>query len=483
MTPRCIKVDQESKGYCLIVLKALLTYRGLPVGAAVIGITLISAWWFHGGHESLLERLPGPDPTGLASGTNAVKLEGKLIKSDGVPSEMTGSWPRFRGLNLNGISPDRTPLARAWAKDGPQKLWTIEVGEGFASAAISKGRAFVIDYDRDKQADAIRCLSMNDGAEIWRFTYPSKVKQYHGMSRTIPAVTDKYLVALGPKCIATCLDPLTGEFKWMLDLVQEFGVEVPEWYAGQCPLIEDGQLILGTGGEALLVSIDCETGKTVWKSPNPLNWKMTHSSITPVDFDGQRIYVYCASGGVAGIEAKDGALLWKTPDWNITMANVPSPVSIGDGRLFFCGGYNAGSLMMKMVKNDQRIDVEALFRLKATVFSSEQQTPILYKDHLFGVRQADKQLVCLDLNGKPVWTSGTAMRFGSGPCLIAQDMIYILDDSGTLTLAEASVASYKQLAQAKILEGPDAWGPMALAGGRLVLRDFRKMACVDISQK
>jgi outer membrane protein assembly factor BamB len=140
-------------------------------------------------------------------------------------------------------------------------------------------------------------------------------------------------------------------------------------------------------------------------------------------------------------------------------------------------------MMLKMIKKDNRIDVEIGFRLKATVFSSEQQTPILYKDHLFGVRQSDKQLVCLNLEGKPVWTSGVSQRFGSGPYLIAQDMIYVLDDNGMLTLADASVTGYKQLAQAKVLEGPDAWGPMALAGGRLVIRDVYKMACLDISQK
>jgi outer membrane protein assembly factor BamB len=455
--------------------------RFLPIVAAGIGIVLIAVWWFP--RRPLPERVPGTDLADASSGTNAVRLEGKLIKSNGVPSEITGSWPRFRGPGLDGISPDKTPLSKAWPKDGPGKLWTIDVGEGFAGAAIFKGRAYLMDYDRDRQCDAIRCLSMNDGAELWRFTYPSKVKRNHGMSRTIPAITDKYLIGLGPKCVVTCLDPLTGEFKWMLDLVKEFGVEVPPWYAGQCPLIEDGKLILGTGGDALVVAVDCETGKTLWKSPNPINWQMTHSSITPVDFEGQRIYVYCASGGVAGIAAKDGALLWQTPEWKISFANVPSPVSIGDGRLFFCGGYNAGAMMLKMIKKDNRIDVEIGFRLKATVFSSEQQTPILYKDHLFGVRQSDKQLVCLNLEGKPVWTSGVSQRFGSGPYLIAQDMIYVLDDNGMLTLADASVTGYKQLAQAKVLEGPDAWGPMALAGGRLVIRDVYKMACLDISQK
>ena len=114
------------------------------------------------------------------------------------------------------------------------------------------------------------------------------------------------------------------------------------------------------------------------------------------------------------------------------------------------------------------------------MFGATQQTPIFYQNHIFGVRP-DGQLVCLDLNGKVVWASGPKNKFGSGPFLMAQGMIYVMDDNGTLTLAEASTAGYTQLARAKVLEGPDAWGPMALADGRLIARDVNKMVCLDVA--
>ena len=72
------------------------------------------------------------------------------------------------------------------------------------------------------------------------------------MSRTVPAVTDKYLVALGPKCHVSCLDPATGKPYWLIDLVWQFGATVPPWYAGQCPLIDGDRAILAPGGDALL---------------------------------------------------------------------------------------------------------------------------------------------------------------------------------------------------------------------------------------
>ena len=89
--------------------------------------------------------------------------------------------------------------------------------------------------------------------------------------------------------------------------------------------------------------------------------------------------------------------------------------------------------------------------------------------------------LCLDPSGKPVWQCGAANRYGNGPFMPAQGMFYVLNDGGTLALIEASTESFKILAQAKVLEGPDAWGPMALASGRLILSDLNKMICLDVS--
>jgi len=181
-----------------------------------------------------------------------------------------------------------------------------------------------------------------------------------------------------------------------------------------------------------------------------------------------------------------------------------------ENKIFFSGGYNAGSLLMQLTVEGEgnpsqnghgqalrpggaesptgsepglKIVPHTLKRLKAGEFGSTQQTPILYEGHLYGVREKDKQLVCLDLAGKVVWTSGSQHRFGLGPYLIADKLIYVLDDSGRLTMAEATAQGYRPLDQAQVLDGHDAWGPMAMAAGRLILRDMTRMVCLDVSQK
>jgi outer membrane protein assembly factor BamB len=338
--------------------------------------------------------------------------------------------------------------------------------------------------DIDRSVDVVRSLSLDDGREIWRNTYPVIVPWHHGRSRTIPAVVGEHVISLGPKCHVACWDAGTGECRWLLDLVLDYGATVPPWYAGQCPLIdvETDRLILAPGGKALLIAVDYKTGEVLWESPNPRAWPMTHVSIVPMEWGGRRMYVYCGKGGVAGVAADDGSILWDTTAWQIGMATCPSPVIVGGGRIFLCGGYNAGSLMLQLAEQDGRLAAESLFALSPRQFSSEQQTPVLYEDHLFGVRQTDKQLVCLDLEGNQIWDSGRD-KFGSGPYMIADGLIYVLDDAGRLTMAEATPAAYKPLAQATVIEDAlQSWGPMAMVAGRLILRDMTRMVCLDVAQ-
>ena len=464
-------------------MKAFVVVRMIPVGLVIVGAVSLCILLGADPAAELMERLPGPGNAAqlLADANEPVELRGELVRFDGVPADLPGAWPRFRGTNFDAISAEDVTLARTWAAGGPKVLWSIEVGEGHAGAAILAGRVYILDYDRQKQADAIRCLSLEDGKEIWQFSYPVKVKRNHGMSRTVPAVTEKYIVTLGPKCHVTCLDSVTGEFRWMLDLVKDFKAKVPPWYAGQCPLIDDGRAIIAVGGDALMIAVDCDTGEIIWRSPNPNRWVMTHSSIIQIEFMGTRMYVYCASGGVVGVSAEDGSILWETTDWKIRVANVPSPVVVGEGLIFLSGGYNAGSLMLRLTQENEKIRADPVFHLEPEVFGSEQHTPIFYDGYIYGVRP-DKQLTCLDLNGQVVWTSTSAQKFGLGPYIIADGLIYVMNDSGVLTLAEANPTGYVQRASAKVLDGPDSWGAMAVASGRLIVRDLNRMICLDVTK-
>lgn len=469
-----------------MVFPATLALALVTAGASL-------AWWGLGdGALSVAARVPGTDRSGADPGPSKVgdELRGERTIGPGAAGFVAeGSdaasedWPQFRGPRRDNLGRDSTPLARNWPPGGPRVLWSLDVGEGYAGPVVSRGRVYLLDYDRQGQRDAMRCLSLADGSELWRFSYPVKVKRNHGMSRTAPAVADGFVVGIGPRCQVMCLDARTGEERWLIDLERRYGTTVPPWYAGQCPLIEEGRAILAPAGpEALMVALDGASGRELWRTPNPRGWKMTHSSIMPVSIDGRRMYVYCGSGGVVGVDALTGALLWETTQWKISIATVPSPVDLGDGRLFLAGGYNAGAMMLKIERTGDGYTARVLYRLEAETFGAAQQTPVHWRGHLYGVRP-DGRLTCLDLEGRVLWTSGADRRFGLGPFLLAEPgLIYVLDDEAKLTLAEAGPQGYRELASHTVLaEAHDAWGPMALSGGRLLMRDLTRLVCVDVS--
>ena len=424
-----------------------------------------------------------------------VKFPGEFKAGDGKPVDLPGSWPHFRGTNYDAVSPESTPLAREWPKEGPKVLWTVAMGLGYAGPAVARGRVYVLDYDEAKRADTLRCLSLADGQEIWRRGYGIPIESVHGFSRSIPAVDEKHVVTLGPLCHAMCVDAETGDFRWGIDLVKEYGAVVPKWYSGQCPLIEGGRAIFAPGGkDVLMMAVECEgDGKVAWKTPNPAGWRMTHSSIIPMDFAGRRMLVYSATGGVVGVAADDGKawkagdVLWQRSDWQVPFANVPSPVVIGGGHVLLAGGYGGGSMMIRLAEDGDRLKSEVVWRFESSKeFAAEQQTPIFFGGNVYGVlpkeaRSLGEQLVCVDLEGKHLWTSGRADRFGLGPFIIADRLLFIMNDSGLLTLAEAAPDGYKPLARAQVMKGREAWGPMAIAGGRLIVRDIRQMLCLDVA--
>ena len=196
-----------------------------PGGLGLAALATLGVWYWHGPRQPLALRVPGTDQApGSEVGTisNAV-LAGKLIRSDGQPANLPGGWPQFRGPNHDGIAHGSPSLCRNWAVGGPRELWTLDVGDGYAGAAVLNGRAYLMDYDREKKQDALRCLSLDNGLEIWRYAYPVNVKRNHGMSRTVPAVTEKIVVAIGPKCHVVCLDSRSGELRWGIDLVRQCG--------------------------------------------------------------------------------------------------------------------------------------------------------------------------------------------------------------------------------------------------------------------
>jgi len=207
------------------------------------------------------------------------------------------------------------------------------------------------------------------------------------------------------------------------------------------------------------------------------------------------MYVYAALGGVIGVSAEGedrGRLLWKTTAWSPPIA-VASPVYLGNGELIVFGSYGAGAARIRIDKDGSGYKAVIVNQHKASGgIANEQHTPILKDGHLWTVLPENagplkRQIACYDKSDlvTPVWVSGKERRFGKGmgPSIISGDILYHLDDEGTLHLFRIETNKAELLSSYRILDAIEAWSPMAIAGRYLIMRDAHNMLCLDIGKE
>ena len=480
-----------------------LKKRTFLVAAVVLVFAIVLFWWLVKGQPlDLNERIPGMDDRPkIATRSDSVIIGQFFDTLSEIDEIVAGDWPRFRGSDFDNINKDITPLAEKWDTSGPAIIWKTTLGEGYAGPAVHNGRVYLLDYNERKKADALRCFSLSSGKELWRRWYYVELKRNHGYSRTIPAVTDKYVVTLGPRSHVMCVDPVKGNMLWSHDLEKEFGIKgtekgriTPDFYSGQCPLIEDGIAVLAPGGRALMIGIDCASGKILWQTPNPDSLRMSHGSIIPMVIHDKRMYVYNAVGGVCGISAEKtdvGKLLWITTEWS-PATTAASPLFLGNNEIAVFGSYGAGGARISINYDGLKYSATVKEQHKATSgLASDQQTPVIIGNYIWSVLPENagalkKQLVCYKKSNllTAVWSSGKENRFGRGlgPYIVSGDKLYLLDDDGNLYFYKIEENKVTLIASHKVIKGIEAWGPMAIAGKYLIMRDARNLLCLNIGK-
>ena len=251
---------------------------GVPWALGVLGVGVAAAWVLSGPAASF--KLRGRWESSAHAAAVPPGPPGVFTKGSGQAAEnIPGAWTQFLGPKRNALSMDFTVLADSWPAGGPPVVWSADLGPGHAGPIIYDGRVYVLDYqastDRAVQGDVLRCLSLKDGKEIWRYWYNVPLADDHGISRTVPAIADDYVVTFGPSCHTMCLDALTGDYQWGMSLAGRYETRIPEWYASQCPLIDEGRAIIATGGKKLMIAVALapeDQGKPtiVWEVDNPL---------------------------------------------------------------------------------------------------------------------------------------------------------------------------------------------------------------------
>ena len=182
------------------------------------------------------------------------------------PTAISSDWKTFLGPTHNGYSPE-TNLLKTFPETGPSKVWEVQRGNGYSSAAVIDQR--VIIFHRVNDQAIIECLELETGKRYWKHTYPSTYKDRYGFSngpRCQPISDGTYVYTLGVEAQLHCLELTTGRVLWNRNLKEEFDLTLDFFGVGGAPLLEGNQLIINVGAPEgpSVVAFDKLSGELIW---------------------------------------------------------------------------------------------------------------------------------------------------------------------------------------------------------------------------
>jgi len=326
-------------------------------------------------------------------------------------------WPQYLGPNRNSTSPQKGIL-RSWPQNGPEVLWTTNVGPGYGGPVIKDGKVYLLDRD-DKIGDIIRCFDFNYGKELWSYSYDAPGSVSYPGSRSIPTIDGNRVYSCGPYGDLYCIDINTHNPIWNKNIVKDFGgIKIPVWAITQCPLIYGNLLIVSYSQDpnAGLVAFNKLTGDIVWKTEAIGNETYASPSVAKIAGEDHIVMVFSSTntfmhkeantskGTIIGLKPLTGEVLWEYNNWE-NMIQVASALDAGEGRILVVGGYELGTAMIKVEKKTEGgYSVEELFRHND--FGDHTKPPILYNGYFYGQFSTNSKrdgLACMDMNGKVMW--------------------------------------------------------------------------------
>ncbi len=383
--------------------------------------------------------------------------------------------PTWRGPARTGIFPGKNLLSE-WPADGPRKLWSHKVGDGFSTVSVADGRVYVTGMTDGK--GVLYCLDTK-GDEQWKKTYGAEwaARSYSG-TRTTPTIDDGLLYLVSTHGKVCCFDAKTGEEKWTVDMLKLFGGENIQWGIAESPLVFDDKVICTPGGaRASVVALNRKTGAVEGKTPAVRtkggNQQSAYCSPVIIEHNKKKLLVTHLSDSIVGIDPDSGKGLWTYPFRNRYAVHAVSPL-YHDGMVIFSGGYGWGTLALKLSSDGRRVTKA----WKNDDMATHHGGIVELGGYIYGTN--DRALVCLDARtGKTMWQD---RAIGKGSVIYAGGILHYHTERGEFGIARVDpkkgltvVSSVKQRKRATRAHP-------VLSDGILFIRQGETLTAYDVSK-
>ncbi len=410
-----------------------------------------------------------------------------------------GDWTAWRGPTSTGAYPGPAPVT-SWTQDGANQIWKAPLG-GRTCPVVHNGRVFLIGPvgEGPTLGERTFCLDAATGALLWenRFNVFHTDIVENRVGWTAPAVDPEtgnvYFHATGGELLCYNRD---GKLLWSHSLTEEFGRFTG--YGGRIytPLVDEGLVIIGmvtqgwTPDTAQMghrfVAFDKRSGEVVWTvTPGGRPLDTTYSTPVVAEIAGRRLLIAPYSDGwVYGLLVRTGETVWK-----YHLAERPINVSpVVSGNRVYVGHSEENfdtTVMGRVVCFDGarsgEIDKSGEF-WRVDGLDAGYATPLLANDRLY-VLDNSANLTALNAEtGARFWTQSLGRIARGSPIASADGVIYVPEQNGNLWILRDAGDRCEVLDQ-ETFAGTDAsineiQGSPAIANRRLYFQTRYATYCV-----
>lgn len=378
-----------------------------------------------------------------------------------------GDWPQWRGP-----SRDSQILQSPWpgdlTADHLSESWSVPQGPSYSGPIVVGDRVFVTET-KDKKHEFVRALNRSTGEQIWETHWEGAVSvPFFAASngswiRSTPTFDDGRLYVAGMRDVLVCLDAQTGKTLWKVDFPAVTDSAVPSFGFVSSPLVHGDHVYVQAG--AGFAKLDKLTGKIIWqtlKDDGGMLGSAFSSPIFATIADVPQLIVQTRST-LAGVNPQDGSVLWSQEIAAFRGMNILPPTVIGDA--VFTSSYGGRSSLFQISLEGSSWKVTESWQHKSQGYMS---APVVINGHLY-LHLRNQRFVCLDVKtGTARWTT---KPFGKYWSMVANgDKLLALDQNGELLLIEASPDEFRLLDRRSVAD--DSWAHVAVVGKELFVRDL-----------
>lgn len=423
----------------------------------------------------------------LSCFATTLRLTAGVVLMAQAVTALADDWPRFRGPDGAGKSPDPVPVR--WSDDN-NVSWRLELpGPGASSPIVNNDCVFLTCYSGygvDASSNAspqdlkrhLLCVDEKSGELLWNSEMSAEAEQrryggfvaLHGYASSTPAADDEAIYVYYGASGAAAYD-YDGQRLWRTSC----GTGTHSFGTANSPVLHQELVIVNASVECgALIGLQKATGKEIWRRPGmDASWNTPVLVAVP---NGQPELVVNVKGFVLGIDPKSGEELWRCrgiPDY------ICPSIIAGDGVIYAIGGRRNTAIA---VRAGGRGDVTETHKLWEVNKGSNVSSPVLHDGHLYWASDGRGIAFCVDAeNGEVVYQERIDPKPGriyASPVVADDKLYYVSRDRGTFVFAAAP--TFELLAN-NVLAGDASVfnGSPAVSDGRLFLRSDRYLYCIQ----